>query len=81
MGDDSRAQAITGGDPALARNLRLIADALGVPVSDFYGSPIFDQEALTLLSLVQTYFSRVDPDTRKRFMQAVLATEARQSIA
>lgn len=77
MGDDIRAQAMMGGDPALARNLQLIADALGVPVSDFYGSPILDQEAQTLLTLVQAYFSRVDPDARERFVRALLAIDAR----
>ena len=78
MGDDIRAQVATDADETQTRNLRRIAEALGIPASEFYGSSILDHEALTLLSLVQTYLVRVDLDARERFMRTVQAMNAQQ---
>lgn len=79
MGDDVRAQIAIDGDATTKRNLRRIADALGVPASEFYGPLILDQQVLTLLTLVQTYLGGADPDARERFMQAVQAIGAQYS--
>lgn len=78
MGDDVRAQVAMDSDETPTRNLRRIADALGIPASEFYGSSMLDHEALTLLSLVQTYLVRVDPDARERFIRRVQAIDAQQ---
>ncbi|MCJ2039041.1 hypothetical protein MKK55_08750 [Methylobacterium sp. J-059] len=76
MGDDVRAQIAMDSDATMKRNLRRIADALGVPASEFYGPLMLDQQVLTLLTLVQTYLGGADPAARERFMQAVQAIGA-----
>ncbi|MCJ2135588.1 hypothetical protein MKK69_16275 [Methylobacterium sp. J-026] len=81
MGDDVRAQVAMDGDETPTRNLRRIADALGRPVSDFYGLSILDHEALTLLTLVQDYLVRVDLGARERFMRSLEAMDFQEPTA
>lgn len=76
MCDDVKTQAAIDIGEAPARNLRRIADALGMLPSDFFGSSLLDREGLTLLALVQAYLVRVDPETRERFTRAVQAMDA-----
>lgn len=81
MGDDFSAHVAMDVDGTPTGALRRIADALGKPVSEFYRSSIFDHEAVVLLTLVQDYLSRVDPDTRGSFTRAVEAMVAEKPTA